>query len=1230
MVVFSERIFVVIFLLGILVTQVPAQETQFKSLVDVQSSFQKNAQPFLKKHCDRCHNKEEMESGISVDHLDGSLANRNLFLWKEIEEQVAGGNMPPEDEPQPNPAEVGRLKDWIHRAEFFAKSRPQPKNGSARRLTVTQYKNALRQLLGIQEDVATTLPPDAVSKDGFLNNEKSMLLSPLLVEAYFDIAQKALDQAIVNVKEKPTIQNFKVEFGKQLNKEPYPKKLILGANSHLLQNEDFVVTEMVADKPFEFEPFKMQRRFRFIEGYQGNSTVRGWRDFDSLYHAVFACMRGNGGYPKGLAYESIPEGLLLRPAIPSRELFGVESTYGPKANFKIAVRELPENGHFVVKVKAQKYIGGLLLDRGQKVRDQESEDPLVVAMDSGRGRLSLKRSGVYQVKVRTVPKGLVKAKSDATNLEQNLVGGWSFEHGWKSDPANKDHDSNDRVRIQLHGEKIGKAQLVDSPFGKSLSLDGKDSSFKVKRHPSMNVGEGEFSVAAWIKPTELRQAGIFCLGKYSWTHGWYFDMPNNRGVLRIETAKSNNQPNGTVQSRPGVIRANRWQHVAAVVSRQKNETRLYVNGYEVARGTIPKANLDNLGTDLYIGRIQDSVHFKGEIDEVKFYDRLLTEGEIQALLEPGRSFVQPPPPGQPKPINLTVEDHLGTKSLSGVLYQPEFAFVRLAAGEVEFRSAYKGNQDVSEIELLRLDEKSQSFQRFAAFESRMPKLGVYVGLRRDCGHTLKQVGSPVELQENAVEYRFEGAINNYPSPDIEKNNVNYLAGMREIGVRSEYTDGRDMPRLLLQSVEFEGPYYEQWPPQSHTQIFFESPHRSDPKRYALEIISRFAQNAFRRPATSAELRSLQNVFDTSFAQTRNFHASVKDALLVVLTSPQFLFQLEQSQTPKAESLTEYELASKLSFFLWNSPPDARLMKLAARRELSSTLGEEIDRMIDHPRFDRFCESFGTQWLQLDKFDVVEIDRKKFPRLTRYTKRELRREPIEFLKYLIQKDLAASNLVDSDFMMVNEVTSTYYELKSPVESGFSFLPIKAEREELGGLLGQVAILSGLSDGREANPIKRGAWLARKIIAEPPDDPPPNVPELGEDTSHLPLRERLALHRNQKGCAGCHSGIDPWGLPFEQFDAGGRFFAEDNQNALSELPDKTEINGFLALRKYLAEDRMDQVAFSFVKHLATYAVGRTLTYNEIETLKVKCLELKSDDYSMRDIFRFVVNSPMFREK
>ena len=213
-------------------------------------------------------------------------------------------------------------------------------------------------------------------------------------------------------------------------------------------------------------------------------------------------------------------------------------------------------------------------------------------------------------------------------------------------------------------------------------------------------------------------------------------------------------------------------------------------------------------------------------------------------------------------------------------------------------------------------------------------------------------------------------------------------------------------------------------------------------------------------------------------------------------------------------------------------------------------------------------------------------------------------------------------------MANEVVADYYGWSDRTESGFEFVPISHQDARRGGVLAQAGILAGLSDGRESNPVKRGAWFARKIIAEPPDDPPPNVPKL-EDLTQLTLRQRLEKHRSIQGCSSCHAGIDPWGLLFEEFDAAG-LVKQTTSDSSTVVPDGTPISDFSAFREYLLAERLDQIAFSTLKHLSIYANGRYLTYNESRQLKEHALELKADGYRLRDMIRFLIHSDSFLQK
>ena len=770
----------------------------------------------------------------------------------------------------------------------------------------------------------------------------------------------------------------------------------------------------------------------------------------------------------------------------------------------------------------------------------------------------------------------------------------------------------------------GDARLVESPFGRAASLDGTDDSVVIPHSDEWNLGSGDFTVAAWIRPKQLRNSAIAVYGAFDQEPGWRLELATGRGAFRMAIAGQDDPEGEAVTSPNRVIRKGEWQHVAAVVKRE-GETVLYVNGYAVAKGELSAANLDNPKANLRLGRVSYDRFFNGDLDELRIYTRAIGEAEIQALIEPGRQLVKAPPATE-QDVNLT----LGGRPFGGTLNHPTWAAVRLDAGELEVGITHTGMRGLERVVLTRLDESHAVSKRFLAFEKREPRLGVYLGIRRDCGSTLVPVGPPQTVSSEGLQkFTFEGAISDFPRPEVEKNNVNYLAGIHEFGVRSEYTDGRDMPRLMIRSVEFEGPLYETWPPETHQAIFVESDRKHDAPAYAREILRNFAEKAYRRPITDQEETALMGVFQRSLDAGDGFQKAVKDALLVTLTSPQFLFMVETSETPEPEEISEHELASKLSYFLWNEPPDQKTLELADQGRLRERMDEEVERLIKDQRFSQFANEFTSQWLNLDKFDVLEPDRERFPRLSRDVRANLRREPIEFVKYLIRNNLPARNLVASDFIMANEVVADYYDLGDRTESGFEFVPIVHGRPELGGVLTQAALMAGLSDGRESNPVKRGAWIARKIVAEPPDDPPPNVPDLAADTEGLSLRERIEQHRSQPGCMQCHTKIDPWGVALQDFDAGGRL-KEQKADSQSTLPDGTKVADANELKEYLAEDHIDQVAFSVLMHLQVYANGRSLSYNEMNFLKQDALRLRENEYRMQDMIRYVVNSKMFLEK
>ena len=961
----------------------------------IESEYRESVRPVLEKYCYRCHGPKKKKSGVRVDVLDGSLDDKQLFLLKHIFKQLEEGAMPPKKQRQPTAEERKVVLEWVRRALLAGESKVQPRNGSVRRVTVEQYHNTLRDLLGVEDLLAKALPADGFSKEGFRNNQETLLLTPQMMETCFEVAEMALDLCLVDETKKPRIQCFRVELGKGINKKPTADKLVLNG-PNLLPKADFLVRQVVPDKPFQFEPIAMRTKFRFIEGYSGNATVRAWRDFEGIYHNVFAALSGKftGGLNYGRSSHFVPEGLLLRPRSPETQN-GNPPAQGPSPTFSIPIRELPRSGMFQLTVEAARYDDGF-------------------------------------------------------------------------QPTSDLREVNIRFELDVNG---GKAATLKIPA-----------------------------------------AGVYQLDVV-------LDGPPRDDVMTAD-----------------------------------------------------------------IGQRTFSRRLKGK-------------------------FVPGP---------------------EGEVIIP-FLVARFAQGTSPMKVGNGDGKNLRRVHVTPVGKESEPGRQFAEFEKRAPNVSAHIGVRTDVGPRFTRVSQLRAVPSATVErYTLRAPISSFPSPETEEGNANYLAGLWEIAIRSEPTGNRQVPRLLLSAVEFEGPFYETWPPRGHRDIFIPSKRKNDPAAYAREVLERFATRAFRRPVAVKELASLLAVWRESYARKQNFQQSVKDALLVTLTSPQFLFLVEESAGPQPEPLSSHELAAKLSYFLWNTTPDEKLLALAGRGKLRDVVPSEVDRLVADGRFLQFANEFVSQWLSLDKFDVVNISHGTFPRLNRETRRELRKEPIHFVAHLIRANLPFGKLIDADFIVANEVVEDYYGVGSGAAQGFAFVPVRHESETLGGVLAQAAILSGLSDGHESNPVKRGAWLARKIIAEPPEPPPPNVPDLGKEEKGKTLRERLEQHRDKEGCAQCHEKIDPWGLPLEQFDAAG-LFKRKEVDAGSTLPDNTEVADANALKKYLSTDRIDQVAFSFLKHLASYAIGRSLTFNELEYLKDEGKKaLGPGGYRMKDCVRFVIESPMFMEK
>jgi mono/diheme cytochrome c family protein len=532
----------------------------------------------------------------------------------------------------------------------------------------------------------------------------------------------------------------------------------------------------------------------------------------------------------------------------------------------------------------------------------------------------------------------------------------------------------------------------------------------------------------------------------------------------------------------------------------------------------------------------------------------------------------------------------------------------------------------------------------------LPALRVYAGTRTDDGMDYRTFGEAQEVvgaTGEFAEYTFFGRLENLPIPEPASGDTEPLSGFLLLGLWNDFLvkdKANPGPPLLVQSIEVEAPYYASWPPRSHTDIFVARTEKESDENYARRVIGNFAARAFRRPP---EPETVDRYYDF-WRAIRDEHASledsVKEVLVAILCSPRFLFLAEPTAASSvangsgddpdlnADRIDEWSLASRLSYFLWNSGPDEALLALSAAGELRANLDTEVERMLDDPKRRRFVETFTEEWLRLDRLEQMTINARKFPAFTRFVKRDMREETMSFMDRVVDENLPVATLIDSDFAMLNQNLAEFYGI--PEVLGPHFRAVNLPRSEgRGGLLSQGAFLVGHSDGNQPHPIKRAVWLKERLLGDPPPPPPPNVPDLDPDApgfENLTLKEQLELHRESASCRDCHAGIDPYGIAFEEYNAVGLFQAERKGRPVDSkttLPDGAEIDGASALKAYLLGAAAEDVTRSVIEHLYAYALGRDVSFTDEEDLDAILAEVQVAGGGVRAIIHSIVHSPAF---
>ena len=444
--------------------------------------------------------------------------------------------------------------------------------------------------------------------------------------------------------------------------------------------------------------------------------------------------------------------------------------------------------------------------------------------------------------------------------------------------------------------------------------------------------------------------------------------------------------------------------------------------------------------------------------------------------------------------------------------------------------------------------------------------------------------------------------------------------------------------LFVKNTDMIGPLDAPQPrlPESHRRVIVRQPKPGEARQVARESLTQFAQKAYRRPVGEKEVNRLLSFVDMVMGDAGSFEEGMQLATQAVLVSPHFLFRWELDTRPARDEtirrLNDWELASRLSYFLWSSMPDAELFRLAKLGELTKpeVLEAQVRRMVADPRSSALVENFAGQWLQIRNLAGVTPDPVKFPSFDESLRKAMKRETELFFGAVMKEDRSIFELIDSDFTYLNDRLASHYGIDGVSGSAFQRVSL-AKGSGRGGILTHASILTITSNPTRTSPVNRGKWILEEILGTPPPPPPPDVEELEENQEAITsgsLRERLEKHRAKAECATCHSKMDPLGFALENFDGIGAWRDLDGNfpiDPTGELPTGEAINGPAGLKKVLKS--RETFIRALTEKMLTFALGRGLEYFDKCAVDDICKDLKANGHRFSALLSGVVNSKPF---
>ena len=450
----------------------------------------------------------------------------------------------------------------------------------------------------------------------------------------------------------------------------------------------------------------------------------------------------------------------------------------------------------------------------------------------------------------------------------------------------------------------------------------------------------------------------------------------------------------------------------------------------------------------------------------------------------------------------------------------------------------------------------------------------------------------------------------------------------------------DGPMAIIQSMRFEGPFYDSWPSKSYKNVFGDVDLNKLNNTTAKQIITNIAPKLFRRKVEDSVVEKYYNLY-LNFAKKDKLQDALKATLKAMMVSPRFLYHYEGKG-----NIDDYALASRLSYFLWRSTPDEELLNLAEKGQLKSksVLKAQVDRMLKDKKSERFVNDFTSQWLQTYKIGEMIPDKKLYPEYDPFLEEAMKEETHGYINEMLRNNQPIDDLIDSNWSIMNERLAQHYGIEGV--SGLHFRKVKLDRTKTvrGGLLTHAAIHNITSNGTTTSPVIRGVWMLEHFLGTPSPPPPPDVPAIEPDIrGATTIKEQLLKHREIETCKECHKKIDPFGVALENFDVVGSWrenykaLKPDKNNRMKladgkpvevsdSIPSMGSYGGFEQFRSLLKQNR--KLIYHNVAHkMATFALGRSMNFSDREYLEQIVLATAKNDKGFKTMLYELVLNPIF---